>query len=239
MVHVPIPFPTFTSHYCILLPILLSLLAGNHDSLVLARLQVVEHFLHFVDERGVAGQVLHVFVGDDDSADGFGEVDEQGGVAHVVFGYLGWVASYFLQVLGTARSKNREPNDSVADHDSAILNEHGVVDAHEETTVEHFLHVLVQFVEFAIDVCLFPVTAVVKGNFFRMIKQIRVFRPILALQLLFNCSELAERRRHDFNNACTYEVPAEREARAFPSHQFCQFPAEQYYVKYWFCKIQI
>lgn len=209
----------------------------DHDTLILASLEVIEHFLHFVDECGVACQVLHVLVGDNDSADGFGQVDEEGRVTNVILGDLGRIIAYFLQVFGTARSKDGKPNDSVADHDSAILDEHGIVDAHEEPAIQHLLDVLVQLVELAVDVGFLPVAAVVKGDFLGVVEQVRVLRPVLAFQLLLDGSQLAEGRGNYLDDAGGDKVPAEGKAWAFPADEFCEFPAEQDYVKYWLGKV--
>lgn len=43
---------------------------------VFAVLEIIKDFLHFIDETGVACQLLDLFVGDNDSSDGFCEVDQ-------------------------------------------------------------------------------------------------------------------------------------------------------------------
>ena len=111
-------------------------LLGDHDSLVSAVGEVVENLVHLVDERRVAGQVLHLLVGDNEAADSLRQVDEERGVAHVVLRDLSLVISEFSEVLTGLRAEDWETNDRVADHHSAILDKHAIIDAHQESLLE-------------------------------------------------------------------------------------------------------
>ena len=108
----------------------------DHDSLVSAVGKVVKHLVHLVDERGVAGQVLHFFVRDNETSDRLSQVDQERGVAYVVLCDLSLVIAEFGEVLTGLRAKNWKTNDCVADHHSAILNKHAVIDAHQESLFE-------------------------------------------------------------------------------------------------------
>ena len=112
-------------------------LLGDHDSLVSAVGKVIEHLVHLVDERGVAGQVLHLLVGDDQAADGLRQVDEERGVAHVVLRDLSLVISEFSEVLARLRSEYGQADDGVANHHSSVLDKHAIIDAHQEPLLEH------------------------------------------------------------------------------------------------------
>ena len=111
-------------------------LLGDHDSLVPAVGEVLENLVHLVDERRVAGQVLHFLVGDNQAADSLRQVDEERGVAHVVLRDLSLVISEFSEVLTGLRAEDWETNDRVADHHSAILDKHAIIDAHQESLLE-------------------------------------------------------------------------------------------------------
>lgn len=53
-------------------------LVGTKDGPhVLAAIEVIEHFLHLVDQRGVACKLLDFLIGDHESSDSFRKVDEQ------------------------------------------------------------------------------------------------------------------------------------------------------------------
>ena len=81
-------------------------LLGDHDSLVSTVGKVIEHLVHLVDERGVAGQVLHLLVGDDQAADGLRQVDEERRVAHVVLRDLSLVVAEFREILFALRTED-------------------------------------------------------------------------------------------------------------------------------------
>jgi hypothetical protein len=53
---------------------------------VFAMGEIVKDFFHFVNERGVACELLDLFVGDYNAADGLSQVNKKGGVADVVAG---------------------------------------------------------------------------------------------------------------------------------------------------------
>ena len=120
---------------CLLLNVSWSLL-GDHDSLVSTVGEVVENLVHLVDERRVAGQVLHFLVGDNQAADSFRQVDEERRVAHVVLRDLSLVISEFSEVLTGLRAEDWETDDRVADHHSTILDKHAIIDAHQESLLE-------------------------------------------------------------------------------------------------------
>ena len=120
---------------CLLLNVSWSLL-GDHDSLVSSVGEVVENLVHLVDERRVAGQVLHFLVGDNQAADSFRQVDEERRVAHVILRDLSLVISEFSKVLTGLRAEDWETDDRVADHHSAILDKHAIIDAHQESLLE-------------------------------------------------------------------------------------------------------
>ena len=49
---------------------------GDHDTLVLALTQVIEHLVHFVDQSRVASQILHFLVRHNQSANSLSQVDQ-------------------------------------------------------------------------------------------------------------------------------------------------------------------
>lgn len=112
-------------------------LLRDHDALVAAIGQIIEHLVHLVDERGVTSQVLYLLVGDDEAADSLCEVDKQGRVAYIIFRDLSLIVSKFGEVLSRLGSEHGQANDCVADHDSSVLNQHGVIDAHQEALFEN------------------------------------------------------------------------------------------------------
>jgi len=97
---------------------------GDHHSLVLTLAQVGKHLIHLVDQGCVACEVLDLLVRDDKSADGLGKVDQKGRVSHVIFSDLSLIVSKLGQILFTFGSENGQANDSVANHDGAVLDKH-------------------------------------------------------------------------------------------------------------------
>ena len=160
----------------------------HHYALVAAIGQIIQHFVHLIDQRRIPSQVLHLLVRDDEAADGLGQVDEKGRVAHVVFRDLSLIVSEFSEVLSALRSENRQANDRVADHDSTVLNQHGVVDAHQEALLEHETDVRVQLIKAAIDVLSLPLMTIVEGDLLRVRQEVTMERPVLTLKsLLLSC----------------------------------------------------
>lgn len=96
----------------------------DHHSLVLAVAQVSEHLVHLMDECGVAGQILNLLVGDDQSTDSFSQVNQERRVSHVVLCDLSLIIAELGQVLFAVGAEDGQADDSVANHDCAVLDEH-------------------------------------------------------------------------------------------------------------------
>ena len=153
------------SFACGLLNILRGFLS-DHDALVSAIGEIIEHFFHLVNERGVTSQVLHFLVRDNEATDGLGKVDQKGRVANVVLRDLSLIIAELGEVLTTLRSEHWQADDSITDHDSAVLDKHGVIDTHQEALFENEADVRVKFVEATIDVTALPDVSIVEGNLF-------------------------------------------------------------------------
>ena len=141
------------------------------------------------------------------------------------------IISEFSQVLLAIGSKDGQTNDSVADHDGAILDQHGVVDAHQEALLEHEADVAVQLVEAGVDVALLPLVTIVEGYFFGMRQQVVVERSILSLKALFLGCQSAERWRNESDDEAREGVPREGEGGSLPSDQLRQLLGEQNHVQ--------
>jgi ASC-1-like (ASCH) protein len=98
-----------------------------------------------VYQGSVAGKRLDLFVGDNEATDSFGQVNQEAGVADVVFCDLGLVTSC-LKVFSRARSKHRQSNYGVTAHDSAILDEHRIKNSHPELLLKHVANMFVQLI---------------------------------------------------------------------------------------------
>lgn len=109
---------------------------GDHHSLVLTLAQVLKHFVHLVNQRCVACEVLDLLVRDDKSADSLGKVDQKRRVSHIIFSDLSLIVSKLGEILFTLGSENGQANHSVADHDSAVLDKHRVIDTHQESLLQ-------------------------------------------------------------------------------------------------------
>lgn len=99
-------------------------LGRDHNSLVPAIAQVCKHLFHLVYQSRIAGQILHLLVGDYQSTDCFGQVDQEGGVSHVVLRDLSLIVAELGQVRLAVGAEDGQAHDSVAHHDCAVLDEH-------------------------------------------------------------------------------------------------------------------
>lgn len=192
-----------------------------------------------MDQSGVASKGLHFFVGHNQATDGLGEVDQQGGVANVILGDLGLVISELGKILSRVGSKDGETNDSVANHDSSVLDEHRIENTHEESLVEHIVDVSSQLVISFVDVFLFPVSSVVESDFFRVSQQLGVKSSVFSLKLLFNSSQSTERRGDESDNESREGVPREGDDGSLPAYQLSQFAREQNDIQDGFGHIQV
>lgn len=110
--------------------IAVSRLRHNHDALVLTLAQITQHLLHLVDQRGVTRQVLHLLVRDDEAANCLGQVNQERRVANVVLRDLSLIVSVFGEISCTVGTEDGQTDDSVANHDGTVFDEHRIVDAH-------------------------------------------------------------------------------------------------------------
>lgn len=101
-----------------------SWLGDDHDSLVLTLAQIRQDLVHLVNERGVARQVLHLLVGDNNTADSLGQVNKKRRVAHVILRDLSLIVSILSEVSLAVGSEDGKTNDRVANHDCTVLHEH-------------------------------------------------------------------------------------------------------------------
>ena len=204
---------------------------GDHDSLVLTLAQVGKHFVHLVNQRCVACEVLDLLVRDDKSADGLGKVDQKRRVSHVIFSDLSLIVSKLGKVLLAPGSENGQAHHSVAYHDGAVLDKHRVIDTHQESLLQDKADMSVQFVETIVDVALLPVLAIVEGDFLRVSEQVAMERPVLALKACFLGGKAAEWRGNHSNDETRESVPTESDSGTFPAHKLGKFPREQDHIK--------
>ena len=169
--------------------------------LVLALLQLVEHGVEFVDETGVAGQVLQLLVRQNQLADGLRQVDQQRRVADVVTGDSRCVALGLGKVGFAASAEHRHAQHQVAAVVRAVLDEHRIEDAHPELLFDDVEDVAVQLLECRRNSFELPVASVVKRDFFGMRQDVEVLASVLAFELLSDRCERPERRRHIPENA--------------------------------------
>lgn len=108
----------------------------NLSSDVLAFGEVIQNLLHFVHQASVASQLLDFLIGDDDAPDGLSEIDEKGRVADVVSSDGGRVRPNPGEIVGRARPEYRKTNNSIANHDCAVLDQHRVEDSHVQFLVD-------------------------------------------------------------------------------------------------------
>lgn len=76
------------------------------------------------------------------------------------------VIAKFGEVLTALWTKDRQSNDSIANHNSAIFYKHAVINAHQEALLQDEANVRVQLVESTIDIAALPVVSIVEGNLF-------------------------------------------------------------------------
>ena len=203
---------------------------GDNDSLVLALAQIWEHLVHLIDQSGVACQILHLLVRDNQSADGFCQIDQQRRVAHVVLSDLSLIVSKFGEIFLAIGSKDGETDDCVANHDSTVLDQHRVVNAHQESLLEDEADVRVKFVEAVIDVALFPVLSIVESDFFWMSEQIAVKSAILTLKTLLLGCQSTEWRRNEPDNETREGIPTECESWSLPAYQLRELSWKQDHI---------
>jgi len=99
----------------------LNFLLSYHDTLVSANLEIVEDIVHLVNERSVTSKGLDFLVGDNETTDGFGQVNQERTVSHVILGDLGRVITGLGEVLSSSRSENGETDDGVTNHGGTVL----------------------------------------------------------------------------------------------------------------------
>jgi len=99
----------------------LNFLLSYHDTLVSANLEIVEDIVHLVNERGVTSKGLDFLVGDNETTDGFGQVNQERTVSHVILGDLGRVITGLGEVLSSSRSENGKTDDGVTNHGGTVL----------------------------------------------------------------------------------------------------------------------
>ena len=91
---------------------------------------VFDGFFKFVNQSGVAGEQLDIFVGGDEPADGSREVDQQRGVSHVVSGDFTFVLFHGIQVAFALFPENRDPDQEIPEYVCPVFYEHAVYGAH-------------------------------------------------------------------------------------------------------------
>lgn len=205
---------------------------SDHYALVPAVLQVIQHLVHLVDERGVARKVLDFLVRDHQATDRFRQINQQRRVPHIVLRDLSLIISELGEVFLGVGAEDGEADDGVAGHDGAVLDEHGVVDAHEEALLEDEADVAVELVEARVDVLALPVLPVVEGDFLGVGQHLRVQRAVLALEALLLRGQPAEGRGDQPDHQPGEAVPGEGDGGALPADQLAQLAAEQDHVEH-------
>mmetsp|Transcript_21090 Transcript_21090/g.20247 ORF Transcript_21090/g.20247 Transcript_21090/m.20247 type:complete len:249 (-) Transcript_21090:612-1358(-) len=184
------------SVHCIFECILFNGVGLDLDSLVLVQLKILKHFLYLIDQTGIACQALDFFVRDHYPSDSLGKVDQQGRVPDIVLGDFGRVTAHTLQIPLFVGPEYGETKDGISNHDSAVLDQHGVVDSHEEPLEEHAINVHLQRPELRVDLSLLPVTPIVKCDFFRVVEEVCVLGSVVSFQLLLLGRQFPERGRN-------------------------------------------
>ena len=77
-----------------------------------------------MDQCRISCQVLHFLVGNNNSANGFSKVDQQGRVPHVVPCDLSLVIPVLREIFFALRAKDWQTDNSVANHDCTVLDKH-------------------------------------------------------------------------------------------------------------------
>ena len=116
-----------------------------------------------MDQSGITSQILDLLVGNNKSTNSLGQVDKKRGVADVILRDLSLVVAEFSQVLSRVRSKDRQTNYGIPNHNSAILHQHGVIYSHQESLFQHITHMRIQSLKTSINVAFFPLMALVEG----------------------------------------------------------------------------
>lgn len=149
------------------------------------------------------------------------------------------VVTVLGQVFLAIRSEDWKADDSVANHDCTVLDEHGVVDAHEEALSENVVNVRVELSESTIDVLSLPLGTVIEGNLLGVLEERGLERSVFSLELLLHCGKSAERRGNDLDNNSREQVPGECQGGSFPSDEVSKLSTEQEHVKDWLGEVDI
>ena len=104
------------------------------------------------------------------------------------------------KVLAALRTEDGEADDCVANHDGAILDQHRVVDAHQEALLQDKADMRVESIETVVDVSLFPFVSIVESDLFRVSQQVAMEGAILTFESLLLSGQSAESRGDQTDN---------------------------------------
>lgn len=211
----------------------------NHDALIVATTEIFEDFVHLVDEGGVSRQILDLLVGDNKTADGLRQVNQKRRVANVILRDLSLIITELRKVLAALRTEDGQANDSVANHDGAILDQHRVIDAHQESLLQHKADMGVKPIETVVDVFSLPFVSIVEGDLLGMSEKIAVEGSVFTFESLFLGGKSTESRGDEADNESRETVPSESDGRAFPSDEFGELLGEEEHVKEWLDKVDV
>lgn len=130
--------------------------------------------------------MLDLLVGHDESSDGLGEVDEEGGVSNVITGDLGGIRLDRFQVLFLAGSEDGESENGVSGHGGSVLGQHTIENTHVQLKIEDELGVSHQLGEFLLHSGFFPFMSSIEGDFFSMSDESGMTSSIISLVELLN-----------------------------------------------------
>jgi len=227
-----------TSHTCDSFHVSLVALSDHH-TLVFSTAQISEHLVNLVDESSVSSKRLDFLVGDYESSNSLSKVDQQRRVTNIIFRDLSLVIAGLGEVFGTVGTKDGQSNDSVADHDGTVLDEHGVENSHQELLAQDVVHVRVKAIVSFLNVSLLPVGTVVERDFLRMAEKLSVQGAVLTLEFLLHGGKTAEGRRDHADDGTGEGVPGKGNDGALPADEFSKLATEQDNVKHRLGEVEV
>jgi hypothetical protein len=123
-----------------------------------------------VNKGGVTSQRLDFFVGDDQSTDSLGEIDQEGGVSDVISGDSAGISSDLSQIFFSSFTEDWETENGVSDKDGTVLNEEVIEASHVKSSVNDGLGVGHEDLERVVDSLSFPFVTSVEGDFLGVVK---------------------------------------------------------------------
>ena len=170
---------------------------------------------------------MDLFVRDDDTSDGFREVDEHACVSDIVLDNCGCVTSDSGQVLFTVWPENWQSNNDVAEDKGTVLNEDGVIDAIEKSVIDDLLAVFDQLLEGVLDSCVLPSSAIIEADLLSMGEDVEMMASVLTLVGLSLSCHLAEGRCDELQEVSRDPIPRVHDDWPFNTNQAVESTTEK------------